>query len=78
MFGLAKLIEYPDVQDPTMQGIELFDTFQEAQSRSEELINDFNENYGEDYSESASEKNPVAIASNGEVTWRGYIVEIQK
>ena len=78
MFGLAKLLEYPGEEDPEMQGIELFDTFKEAQSRSDELINDFNENYGEDYNESASEKSPVAIASNGDVTWRGYIVEIQK
>lgn len=43
--------------------------------RSEEIIKEFIDDYGEDYIEHATKKNPVAVMGNGDVTGYVYIVK---
>lgn len=76
MYGIAELIEYPHSEDPKLQKIELFDSLEEAINRANSLIDVFFEDFGGEYSQKATEKNLLAIASNDEVTWRAYITKI--
>ena len=58
-----------------MESLELFSSFDEAVEKSEEIIKEFEEEYGIDYVEYATRENSVAIISNGEVSGYVYIVE---
>ena len=53
----------------------LFPSFAKAKERSEEIIKEFIDDYGEDYIEHATKKNPVAVMGNGDVTGYVYIVK---
>lgn len=75
MFALCAFIEYPDRPDYTLKTIELLSSFDEARQRSDVLMNEFHEQYGEDIYERATEERPLAVSSNGEVVWRAYIAE---
>ena len=77
MFGLIIIYEFPDSPDPRVDGLEFYQSFYEAKQRTDFLINEFIEDYGKDYIERATEQNPMALASNGEVIWRGYIEKVQ-
>lgn len=76
MFGITELIEYPGMQDPELLRMEIFDTVDEAIFRSNELLDEYNEEFGEDYYDRASKDNMFAYAGNGDVNWRLYISEI--
>ena len=58
-----------------MLSLELFSSFAKAKERSEEIIKEFIDDYGEDYIEHATKKNPVAVMGNGDVTGYVYIEE---
>ena len=75
MFGLVTFIQYPEDQDPRLQEFELFRTFEEAKERSDALLDAYEEEYGEDYHQRATEIKPLAFAGNGDVIWRAYIKE---
>ena len=78
MIVLVSFMEIPDCQDYVIEGAELFERFEDAKLRSDELIANFIEEYGDDYSEMATEKEPMAYAGNGDVTRRIYIREIKE
>ena len=73
IYGVVNMILFPEDEDPEMLSLELFSSFAKAKERSEEIIKEFIDDYGEDYIEHATKKNPVAVMGNGDVT--GYVVE---
>lgn len=73
MYGVIYLLKFPDEEDPSLESLELFDTFEEAEKRTREIVAQFLEEYGDDYSKFATEKNPDAIMSNGEVVGYAFI-----
>lgn len=76
MYGVINMRMYPDREDPKLISLELFGSFAEAVERSEELMVQFREDYGEEYFEHAAERKPVAIMFNGEVTEYAYIAKV--
>lgn len=78
MYGVIYLIQLPIKEDPRLLSLELFPHFDDAKKRTEELIKEFVEEYGEDYIEHASKENPVAIMFNGEVTGYAYIKKVSE
>lgn len=73
MYGVIYLIHFPDNQDPEMQSLELYPTYEKAEQRTREIVSEFNEEYGEDFTQHATEKKPVAVMYNGEVTGYAFI-----
>ena len=72
IYGVVNMILFPEDEDPEMLSLELFS---KAIERSEEIIKEFIDDYGEDYIEHATKKNPVAVMGNGDVTGYVYIVK---
>ena len=77
MYGVINIMMFPCSEDPEMESLELFPSFDKARERSEEIIKEFVDDYGEDYIEHTTKENSVAIMSNGDVTGFVYIVETQ-
>lgn len=77
MFSVVELMMFPISQKPDLCKVELYRTYDEALNRANSLLREFLEEFGEDYSEKASAKKPLATASNGEVDWWAYIKEVQ-
>ena len=77
MYGAIYILLFPCCQDPIMKSLELFSSFEETAKRSEEIIKEFEEDYGIDYVEHATRENPVTVIGNGEVSGYVYIVETQ-
>ena len=77
MYGLTTLIEFPNSDDPKLEGMELFDSAEAAVSKANKLLKVFIDEYGEDITQRATTKNLFAMGFNGEVTWRAYISEIK-
>ncbi len=68
-----------DCQWPSERGIDdFFDSFSEAKARTEELIKEFIEDFGEDIIEYATKADPVAVMYNGEVTAYAFIEEVKE
>ena len=65
----------PFNEEPEMLSLELFPSFKKAMERSEQIIEEFVNDYGEDYIKRATKENPVAIMGNGDVTGYVYIVK---
>ena len=59
IYGVVNMILFPEDEDPEMLS----------------LIKEFIDDYGEDYIEHATKKNPVAVMGNGDVTGYVYIVK---
>ena len=59
IYGVVNMILFPEDEDPEMLSLELFSSFAKAKERSEEIIKEFIDDYGEDYIEHATKKNPV-------------------
>lgn len=76
MYGVVYIICCPYPEDPIIESLEIYNSFPEAQKRSEEIIENFIDDYGQDMIEHATKDNPVAIMSNGEVVGYAYIVEV--
>ena len=75
IYGVVNMILFPEDEDPEMLSLELFSSFAKAKERSEEIIKEFIDDYGEDYIEHATKNNPVAVMGNGDVTGYVYIVK---
>ena len=71
IYGVVNMILFPEDEDPEMLSLELFSSFAKAKERSEEIIKEFIDDYGEH----ATKKNPVAVMGNGDVTGYVYIVK---
>ena len=67
MFAVAYLIHFPEEEDPRMESIQLYPSFDEAEKRTKELIDEFISDYGEDMIEYATKESPVAVMYNGDV-----------
>lgn len=78
MFAVAYLIHFPEEEDPRMESIQLYPSFDEAEKRTKELIDEFISDYGEDMIEYATKESPVAVMYNGDVTAYAYIKEVSK
>ena len=76
MYGITELIEYPGMEDPKLVRMEIFERIDDAVLRSNDLMNKYHEEYGEDYFERATKDSLFACAGNSDVTWRLYISEI--
>ena len=76
MFGITELIEFPGMEDPKLVRMETFERIDDAISRSNDLMDKYHEEYGEDYYERATKESQFACAGNSDVTWRLYISEI--
>jgi len=76
MYGVIYIICFPHEQDPRMESLELFNSYDEAEKRTQEIIKEFIEIYDEDFTKYATPKDPVAIMFNGEVTAYAYIKEV--
>ena len=76
MYGVIYLIQFSDNQDPEMQSLELYSTYEEAEQRTHEIVTDFIDEYGEDDIEYGTESNPVTIMYNGEVTGYAFIEKV--
>lgn len=74
-FGVVYIINWPERDDPKMISLEICTSFDAAKIRTEELIQEFEEEYGLDYFEHATEERPMAVMFNGNVTGWVYIVE---
>ena len=77
MYGVIYLIQYPDDQDPVMQSLELYPTYEAAEQRTREIVTEFIDEYGEDIIEYATERKPAAVACNGEVTGFAFIEKVR-
>ena len=71
IYGVVNMILFPEDEDPEMLSLELFSSF----AKAKEIIKEFIDDYGEDYIEHATKKNPVAVMGNGDVTGYVYIVK---
>lgn len=78
MFCVTSFIEHRGYSDPLLQRAALFDDRHEAISYANDLLEDVEGEYGEDWSERASETCDIARYSNGDVTWRAYITFVEK
>ena len=76
MYALAVFYDDRDRQDYRFEKIEFLPSFSDACKRADELLNEFQEDFEIDYQENATERSPLTIAGNGDVTWRAYIKEI--
>ena len=76
MYGVIYIICFPHKEDPKMRSLELFNSYDEAEKRTQRIINEFIETYGEDSIEYATPEDPVAIMFNGEVTAYAYIEKV--
>ena len=76
MYGVIYIICFPHKEDPKMQSLELFNSYDEAEKRTQEIIKEFIEEYGEDLTVYATPQKPVAIMFNGEVTAYAYIKKV--
>ena len=76
MYGVIYIICFPHNGDPEMQSLELFNSYDEAKKRTQEIVKEFIENYDEDYIQYATPEKPVTIMSNGEVTSYAYIEKV--
>ena len=54
IYGVVNMILFPEDEDPEMLSLELFSSFAKAKERSEEIIKEFIDDYGEDYKEKSS------------------------
>ena len=77
MFCLVKLLCFQEGYDPELEGVEFFNSFEQAKKRSDELIQVFFDEYGELDKEEATLENPKAMAYTDDVTWYGFIKEIE-
>lgn len=77
MYGLVTFIAYRDSEDPRLRRMELYESLDQAVERANALMDAYHEEYGEDYSERATAAKPMAVAGNGDVTWRAYISEVE-
>lgn len=75
IYGVINIMSVPYDEKPEMESLELFTSFDKAVERSEEIIKEFIDEYGEDYIQHATKKKPVAIMGNGDLTGYVYIVE---
>lgn len=71
MYGVIYLIQFPENQNPEMQSLALYPTYEEAEQRTKEIVEEFIDDYGEDFIEYGTADNPVTVMYNGEVT--GYV-----
>ncbi len=76
MYGVINMILFPDKHDPQLLSLELFPSFDEAKKRTRVIIEEFIDEYGEDYINNATEEKPIAIMYNGEVTAYAYIQKV--
>lgn len=76
MFGVVETIEILGESDPRLVRIEVHTTLAEALARANASLDEAVAEYGEDWVKRASEESPLAVASNGDVTWRGYVAEV--
>ena len=76
MYGVIYLIQFPDDQDPEMQSLELYPTYEDAEKRTREIVSEFIDEYGEDDIEYATEDDPVTVMYNGEVTGFAFIERV--
>lgn len=76
MYGVIYLIHFPDDQDPKLQSLELYLTYEEAEQRTRDIASEFNGEYGEDFTQHATKKKPVAVMYNGEVTGYAFIQKV--
>lgn len=76
MYGVVNILVLPCCMDPEMISLEVFSSFDKALERSEEIIEEFIDKYGRDEIVHATEKKPVAVMYNGEVTAYAYIVKV--
>lgn len=76
MFCVVSFIAYPESSDPIPQEAVLFEHQDEAIAYANDLLAETEDEYGEDLSEEASEDGEMALYSNGDVTWRAYVLPI--
>jgi hypothetical protein len=77
MYGLVTFSAYRDSEDPRLQRMELYKSLDQAVERANALMDAYHRKYGEDYSERATAENLMAVAGNGDVTWRAWISEVE-
>lgn len=75
IYGVINFMTISCNEEPEMLSLELFSTFEKAVERSEEIIKEFVDDYGEDYIEHATKERPIAIMGNDDMTGYVYIVE---
>lgn len=76
MYGVIYIFQVPYDDTPILKNLELFSSFKEALHRSETLIDEFKNEYGEYYIQHANEEDMVAIMSNGDVVAYAFIKKI--
>lgn len=76
MYGIAVIFTFPNMQDPKVERIEVYPSLDKAITRANDLLAEFLEEYGEDYSEKATISKSTAYGYNGEVAWWAIIKEI--
>ena len=75
IYGVINIMTMPFNEEPETVSLELFPSFEKAMERSEQIIEEFVNDYGEEYIKYPTKDNPVAIMENGDVTGYVYIVE---
>ena len=73
MYCLIEQVLYPYKEKPKLLSVELYETFEDAQNRSEVLMQSFIEEYGSEYVNHAKIPKPIASADNDDVSWWCYI-----
>ncbi len=79
MYGICYLIHFPHEEDPRLESMEIFNSFEEAEERTREIMKNFFDEYGEDDFGTVypSKNKPKAVMFNGEVTGFVFIKEIE-
>lgn len=76
-YGVIYILNFPEQEDPKLVSLEMFGSYEEAQKRSQEIVEEFIEDYGEDFIQYATENEPVAIMYNGDVTGYAFIQKVK-
>lgn len=72
MICVAMFLSLPENADPSLQGMALFESYDDACEYANRILREVEEEYGEDVSLPMTEGREMAVYANGNVTWRAY------
>lgn len=77
MFGVVEIRKIYCEQDPKLVSLTACSSLDEALTCTNRLLDEFLEEYGEDYCKRPTKEKPMAMATNGDVDLWAYIREFE-
>ena len=65
MYGVIYLMYCTGSQDLNVQSLELYPTYEKAEQRTREIVEEFIDDFGEDFIEYGTADYPVTVMENG-------------